>query len=416
MSVTRLLLLLLATLLAAGLLYRLRAERADTGLERAGESILPELSGRINDVAAISLLSAEERFTIRRGAEGWVLSEKADYPARFEAVKTALLGLADLTIVESRTSTPRLYPALGVEDPEAPDARSLLVTLLDSEDRALCALIVGQPASGRDQLHVRRPSEAQAWLVRGKLRLERRAAGWLERTLPSLPADRVARLEIRREAEPAVIVTNSAAQGGEVALEGVPEDRSAAGEPQLRAALGGLAALDFEEVQSAAEPLPTEAGRVTAEFTTFDGLRLTATTVPASPPDPEAAAAGACWLQLSVAAIPEAAEEVVAEAERWQRAVANWSFRLSEYRARSLRHELEDLLVPVGGEADALPPDPDGLDFDDLDFEGFESFEDFEFADPEHGHAHEEAADPEDAAAAEDTTVDPVPDQPPRDG
>ena len=92
---------------------------------------LPELMTRINDVAEISFRGAGDDFSLRFDGERWVVPELASFPADFDKVKKALIGLAELRTVEAKTADPERYAALGLAPPDAEEGAGTDVRLLD---------------------------------------------------------------------------------------------------------------------------------------------------------------------------------------------------------------------------------------------------------------------------------------------
>ena len=173
MSPRTLVVLVLLAVLAGGVAWLAGDRPSGPSVPGLGEPLLPGLRERVNDVAALTVQAADGRFTARRGAEGWTLDESDGYPARFETVKKTLMGLAELRTLEAKTANPARHVELGLEDPEAPDATSALVTLLDAQGQSLGAVVLGRSGSAPQSLYARRASDAQCWLVKGSLYLER---------------------------------------------------------------------------------------------------------------------------------------------------------------------------------------------------------------------------------------------------
>src|ERR1041384_4196230 len=58
---------------------------------------LPRLAEQAKDVASITVKRPELAFTIQRSESGvWTVPDKADYPAKPDAVRSALVGLSEL--------------------------------------------------------------------------------------------------------------------------------------------------------------------------------------------------------------------------------------------------------------------------------------------------------------------------------
>jgi len=124
-----------------------RREGAAGAPEVAGQALYPGFTEALNDVTALEVRGAEHRFTVERAGDDWRLAEWGGFPVRFEAVKKALVGLADLELVEEKTSRPDLYEKLGVQGADAegnnpglylisPEAGPVVRLTQDESDRA----------------------------------------------------------------------------------------------------------------------------------------------------------------------------------------------------------------------------------------------------------------------------------------
>jgi len=64
-------------------------------------ALLPSLRDQINEVDSIALSGAGNRalVTLKRGADGWRIVEKSNYPADLSKLREFLLKLADTTVI-----------------------------------------------------------------------------------------------------------------------------------------------------------------------------------------------------------------------------------------------------------------------------------------------------------------------------
>ncbi len=354
------LLVLVAGLAGAGAWMAGSGEAAEAAAG-VGQPLVPGLAGRLNDVAAISLITADEHFTVKREGEGWMIVERDGYPARFEVVKKTLVFLSELRTKEPKTSSPDLYAKLGVQDPEAPDSTSALVTLLDVGGQSMGAVIIGDSGSQRSTLYARRASEAQSWLVSGNLSLDRQATQWMATEAWKLAASRIRAVSTAHADGETLRVSRTAESEPNLQLEGVPEGMQPRTSNIGRIQHTVLDPLPFEDVAAVARhPLPENEPVVTT-FETFDGLKAVVTTAKEAPA--EAPAEGEdpptprTWATIEVSAGPEATEEVQAEARAAQERLAPWVYALAEWKAANLRKRMADMVSPVDP-APAAEPEP----------------------------------------------------------
>jgi hypothetical protein len=83
-----------------------------------GDLLLPGLSESLNDVSEVVLRRSGNAVmvTLAQTADGWVVSDRGNYPANFSRLRQNLRGLAEARIFESKTSNPEFYERLGVRD------------------------------------------------------------------------------------------------------------------------------------------------------------------------------------------------------------------------------------------------------------------------------------------------------------
>jgi hypothetical protein len=130
--------LTIVVVVAAGALaFSTRGPAAEA---RVGDRVLANLAPRVGDVAAIVVHRGDETTTIAHHGAVWTVAEKGGYPADIAKVRQTLLGLAELTYVEPKTSKAELYPRLEVED----KGKSALVEVKDGSGAKLGELIVGK--------------------------------------------------------------------------------------------------------------------------------------------------------------------------------------------------------------------------------------------------------------------------------
>lgn len=165
---------------------------------------LPGLRDHVNDVAIVQLEGKGHTLTLeRRDGAHWTLKQADGYAVPLDHVRKVIVGAAELRALDPKTSNPELYSRLGVEDPAAHGANSVLLTFEDAAGKSLAALIVGQTRKSSapgDQpgLYVRHAGEAQAWLVEGQIDLSMEASHWFDRDLFSIPDERVRDITISR--------------------------------------------------------------------------------------------------------------------------------------------------------------------------------------------------------------------------
>jgi Domain of unknown function (DUF4340) len=331
------------------------------------QPLVPGLKDHVNDVASVSIVTKDDRFTVRKDSDGWKVVEKDDYPAKFETVKKTIVELGDMVTVEPKTSSPELYARIGVEDPEQKDSTSALITLLDASGKAMGAVIIGHNGSAQNTLYARRASEPQSWVVKSSLYLERKVERWLKTDLWKLPSSRVKSVvTVHGDGEQVSVAKNAQADADWV-LAAVPEGQQPKSSSIGRVLAAALENVSFDSVAAASKkPLPDD-DRVTTTFQTFDGLQVVVTTAkesqpaPAPGPDgkPPEAPTAKYWATIAVSAGADATDAVKTEATTAAAQLSPWVFQLAEYRATTLRKRMADMIQPIPApSAEKTPAEP----------------------------------------------------------
>ncbi|MCC6675870.1 MAG: DUF4340 domain-containing protein [Phycisphaerales bacterium] len=360
-----------------------------------GSAFLPDLAAKLNSAGSLTVQKGKVETTIARKGDGWVLPAKGDYPAEFEKVKEALVALADLKVVEAKTSNKEFYDKLGVGDPASESGTSRLVTVKDASGAELVSLIIGNITSaqaGRPMYFVRRPADAQSWQVQGLLNIEADPLNWVARQILSVDKERMKSITVVHAAagdkpDETVRVFRDSQTDPQFLVRDKPAGRDLKHEAVTDQLTNGLSYLTFDDVKPVSQvnfdaaptppapaekkegepeaaPPPASSGPVTAEFRTFDGLVLTArminlegkwwTAFQASFEPPAAAATDEKKEAAAPPAVPKprTPEEVKKEVDELNAKLAPWAFALPEYRGKQIASRMEDLLKPPA------PPQP----------------------------------------------------------
>ena len=261
----------IATVLAVAAAMFVSKQRApESGL--AQSALFPGLAEHINDVARIEVKSKDRHTTVHKDGEHWVIEDRGRFPALFDKVKATVVAVADLEILEPKTTNKELYPRLGVEGIDAEPSSSVLVNLADGQSKPLAALLVGKPRSGGPLgTYVRRPDEPQAWLVRGQVEISADPVEWMERDLLNVAPERIREITIEKAGDKPVRVFKKEAKDKDFVLADLPKGAKLKSQITLNGLANALEQLRLDDVKTRAGfELPK--GHTVTTLRGFDGL------------------------------------------------------------------------------------------------------------------------------------------------
>ena len=321
-----------------------------TTLTKGEESAFEVLSERVNDAAELTIRSNEATFSIVRTDTGWGMKDRAKYPVHFDKVKTALVGLSELKLLEAKTSDPSRYKRLEVEEPDTEEAQSVRFEIKDAAGKSMASGLVGRLnpnlfGEGGGGTYLRRGREEQSWLAAGEVSLGKTRNDWMVRDIVDIAAEKVRRAVIRQPDGAEIVVSQEKPDSGEYKLDGVPEGRKLKDSGEAKNLAGGLWRLTFEDVKPAADVAFAEKPNV-SEYETFDGLKIhiEMTTVDE-----------VVWGRFSATAegaSGEKAEEVRKKAAEITERAKGWVYELSAGEGERLTTKIGDILEEPKAEAD----------------------------------------------------------------
>lgn len=353
-------------------------------------SLFVGLDKRLNDVAEVQVVQGDKTLTIRRDGAKWAVVERSGYPAKFDRVKETLMTLAELAVLEPKTTRPERYESLGVQDPGA-GSESKRLSLKDSGGAVLADLIVGN-SGGQTGVFVRKPGEPQAFLCEGDIEASVDPSSWIEREILRVDSKDLAEVRVQHHDGEEIRLEALDPSASKFGLVNAPLGRSERYEGVANSIATALQSLSLDDVRPVAEIDFTTDPIATAEYRRKDGeklvlhlarqeektwVRLTSEYV--SPPSPAPAEPAAPTAEGEAsAAEPEAPEPaepalesdaVALELAARQRVaehnerLAPWAFAVPAYKASSIAKRMEELLTPLeppAPPADAGAPVEDG--------------------------------------------------------
>ncbi len=286
-------------------------------------ALLPELRGRADEVAAVTIQGGAGSFMLQRGEDAWRLRELGGYPARAGAAEELLSRLTGLEAVYVSESRQPDYQALRVADPGAESGAGVGVTLHDGSGDEMGRVIVGDRLAtpGGQVLTntvVRQDDDPRAWLVDADFQVSGEMDAWADTRILN-----ARRADVRRVAVTAPDGNTLAAQRQTAQDAFQITERGDRSQAEALAAVEMMASalehLTFEGVR-AVEEVPLEGDVWQAEIAVADGLVHRASLYETN---------GTFW--ATFAAEAEGDAEAASRAEAFNARHQGWAYRLPAY-------------------------------------------------------------------------------------
>ncbi|MGE0748421.1 MAG: DUF4340 domain-containing protein [Rhodospirillales bacterium] len=344
-------------------------QRAPTRIPADRPAAFPDLAAKVNDVAAIEVRAGKDKFTVRREGERWGLVEKGGYPVPFEKVKGAIVGLANLKLLEPKTSDPERYARLQLEDPAKDDAKSRQIVLKDASGKDIAGAVIGKKnanlfGSTRGGTYLRRGGDPASWLAEGEVEIGATPNDWIEREIADIAQEKIADVTVAHPGGETLHLHKPSAEAKTYGVDNIPEGRKLKSDSEPNTVAGALWRLRLEDVKPASQ-VTLPADHVVATYKTFDGLQVKVdmakigeeywavfeATPPAAAPPKPAADAKPEDAKKDEAKKDEAAADPAKLAADLNARVKGWAYRLSSYDAEKIVKKVADLLeepAPAG--------------------------------------------------------------------
>lgn len=387
--------LLAVVLVIAGFIANRSAESAGAAPETAGDPMLPELYDQLNDVVMITVRTTDAELNFAQQGDDWVFVEREGYPIQPDNVRAALVAMAELKLVEAKTTNASKFEQLGVQPvggAPAAEYQSKEITLQNAAGETLAALLIGKPRSGGSgrTFYARQPSSSQSWLVEGKQpSLPQTGDEWLDKKVVEINRTEVKAARITH-ADGEVLTVSKASADANFKPHDIPEGRELTYDAVAGTVSGALQFVNFEDVQraeafeepgtpiSVTEVWTNDGMRVTAELWEIDGapfarfaaaydLEGAPEQVPLGPLAMEEEPGPG---QAKVEVTPRPRDAVEAEVAALNARVSKWVYKLPTYTKSNLTKRMDALLKPlpepVEEEMAPTPDDDSPIDIDSL--------------------------------------------------
>jgi hypothetical protein len=318
----------LAAISVAVTAWVLQTSSPTVASDRRGETVVPSLVAKANDITGLSIRDGTGTLAIERRDNRFVAADSG-YPIKTDAVRDVVASTAELSFQEARTSDPTRYGDLGLADPGAKDAGKEITFRTAGGELASFVVgnrdaSVGGPTGG---VFIRLKGQPQTFLARGDVRLPVGRSDWFVGLDLDVKRNEVKKVELTGGGRDNIAASANADKPGELVLADVPETRSPDSFKVSRLATL-VESFTFQDVRKATKPAE-DARRMVVDA--GDGLRLTFTAV---------GDISEGWVQIATEATSDAAKD---KAKLIASKVDGYDFRLPSNQAEILGWTVTDV-------------------------------------------------------------------------
>ncbi len=353
-------LLVITVVCAAAAIWMVASRDSGTGVRGEGRVLFPDLVTKVNDVRRVKVTRGSGTSTLvgteKDGKVSWKIEELYGYPVPLISVRAVAAGIAQVAVIEAKTTRPAKYPKIQVEDPKGKDSKAARVELFGKSGEKLADLIVGlqrETFSGPGELFVRLPGDERAWLARGKVRVPEKRENWVDQMIVEVDLPRLRESTLFLEGKKPLRVYKKTERDQDFTVEGMPDGyelKELFGAEDISRSIQNLA---FEEVKPNAEIGIDIKAQPHVRHITFDGLIVEGWSKEIGKK---------LWFTFRARANPEPKEgekidkdKIAKEVAKINRVASGWAYTINDFETKNMRKTLETLIQPKPGTKTASP-------------------------------------------------------------
>jgi Domain of unknown function (DUF4340) len=296
--------------------------------DRRGETVVPSLVAKANDIIGLSIRDSTGSLAIERRDNRFVAADSG-YPIKTDAVRDVVASSAELSFQEVRTSDAARYGDLGLADPGAKDGGKEVTFRTAGGELASFTVgnrdaSVGGPTGG---VFIRLKGQPQTFLARGDVRLPAVRSDWFVGFDLDVKRIEIKKIELKGGGRDGITASANADKPDELVLADVPENRSPDTFKVSRLATL-VESFTFQDVRKATKPAD-DARRMAVDA--GEGLRLTVTALGDVTDG---------WVQIAAEATSDSAKD---KAKLIASKVDGYDFRLPSNQAEILSWTITDV-------------------------------------------------------------------------
>ncbi|MDX2308505.1 MAG: DUF4340 domain-containing protein [Hyphomicrobium sp.] len=239
--------------------------------------LLPQLSSRASDVAAIEVRQGKTTAKLEKQDGTWRITSEGGYPADPEKVRALLVAATEADVVEKKTARMERHADLGLADPELAETSARLIRFLDKSGAPVAEIIAGRTTldafeASKGGTYVRRPGDNQSYLANREIAASLSLRDWAETKLVDLKPEVIKSIRIEPVGQ-APYEIKRAADGKSHELVAMPAGKKLKYVSGVDDIAEAVSLIEFKGVAKAgaADNLPSK-GKAT--FTTDNGFNV----------------------------------------------------------------------------------------------------------------------------------------------
>ncbi|MCO7226762.1 DUF4340 domain-containing protein [Pleionea sp. CnH1-48] len=303
---------------------------------KPNQLLFPELGSVIEQVDEVFIRDDEITIQIERKDNAWGMPEKAMYPINYDKLKSIMSALKDAHLLETKTANRDKYHRLKVADIGQEGSGILLE--LRHQGKAVASLIVGDSSKGLSGQYVRKPGEAQSYLVDKSLDISAQKTDWLNVKILDYKQADIRSME-RAEGAKQYILSRETATDTFTLSPQLKENEKLGEEYKLNGVVSVLSGFELKDVfasQNTVSPGSVVRSNVSV-YETFDGLKIRLTYQKTNE--------DRHFVTVSTEANANAESAVKETSESLNKSLSPWVFEISAFNGDELARTRGDLVT-----------------------------------------------------------------------
>ena len=339
-----------AAVIAAGI--GISTKTGTTALTPGTEPAFPALAEAVNDASRIEVQTASDKFSLSRKGEIWGLDQKDGYPAAFDKVKSAIVGVANFKLIERKTADPERYARLDLGSPEGKDAKSKKLVFRNEKGEVLADVLLGKInanlfGAGGSGTYIRRGDDKETWLARGQVTIGDGPINWVVREIVDYGQEHIRHVSIRDPDRSEFVIAKGNKSDKNFKLLDLPEGRKMKKDDEANPLGGVMWKMQFDDVKKAASQEWPENPWI-AEYTAWDGFKVRIEVYRIGEDH-----WGRFKASLDDEAEPETREKAGKIVDEINSRVSGWSYMLTAGDSEKLTSKMEEYLADPEAKKDS---------------------------------------------------------------